>query len=94
MAGENIAVVLSEPASTVLRPAIEFFKTIDWTYEPGKSLVCVLCEEVDFSGALAKLHIVPKREGKAFEAWLPHGFIVMAFDFSPDRPIGFLQAKT
>jgi hypothetical protein len=49
---------------------------------------------VDFSGALAKLHIVPKREGKPFEAWVPHGFVVLAFDFSPDRPIGFLQAKT
>jgi hypothetical protein len=91
MAKEQIALLVSDPASRLLAPVREHLKTLEWAPNAAEPL-CLVCEEVDFSGALALVHVVAKDPERApFPVWLPYHSIQLAFDFSDyDQEIGFL----
>lgn len=91
MARENIALLVNEQAARLLSPVRELLKTLEWDAHAG-ALLCLVCEEVDFSGALALVHVVAKDPERApFPLWLPYHAIQLAFDFSDyDQEIGFL----
>ena len=91
MAKEQIALLVGEPASRLLAPVRELLKTVEWAPKAAEPL-CLVCEEVDFSGALALVHVVAKDPDRPpFPIWLPYHAIQLAFDFSDyDQEIGFL----
>jgi len=94
VAKEHIALLVSEPAGRLLSPVREHLKTLEWLPNASEPL-CLVCEEVDFSGALALVHVVAKDPNKgSFPLWLPYHAIQLAFDFSEyDQEIGFLAGR-
>ena len=90
MADENIAIVLSPDATRVLAPTLKQLKRIEWNVEGVPDVTCVVCREADFSGYLVKADIIAAKEGDPpLAVWFPSSYVMLAFDFSIERPIGF-----
>lgn len=91
---DEIAIVLSPDATRILEPTLKLLKRVEWTVESMPGVSCVVCQEVDFSGYLVKADILAAKEGDpALAVWFPNSYVLLAFDFSVDRSIGFLPAS-
>ena len=90
MADENIAIVLSPDATRVLTPTLKQLKRIEWSVEDMPGVTCLVCKEADFSGYLVKAEVIAANEGDPpLAVWFPSSYVLLAFDFSIERPIGF-----
>ena len=94
MATENFALLLRPEAAGIFSTTLELFKKIDWKSDSKPAPICLVCSEVDVSGSLAVVDIVPA-DGREppFRVWLPHSLILLVFDFEDARSIGFLQGR-
>jgi hypothetical protein len=85
---DNMAVALTPAAEEILTPLIRHFKTRPWSAERQQP-ICLICENVDFSGHLVEMNVIDDEEKATLRVWIPHSYVALAFDFSQSKKIGF-----
>ncbi|MGA9665224.1 MAG: hypothetical protein WBQ69_02095 [Gallionella sp.] len=88
MSNENIAIALSDEAFKLLEPMLHLFKTRNWTSEQEQP-ICIVCDNVNFAGVLIEAQPLSKDGTVSFRIWIPHSYVVAAFDFSAAKKMGF-----
>ncbi|HZS68942.1 MAG TPA: hypothetical protein VFA72_17665 [Burkholderiales bacterium] len=74
-----------------MAPLFDVLKTMPWTKDiPNPT--CLVCEDANFSGPLVELKVLDSEEKRSLRIWIPHSYIVLAFDAADAREIGFHAA--
>ena len=85
---EPISIAISAEAEALLQPILDMFRTKRWSAQREKP-ICLVCSRVDFSGHLVEAHALHAKEDYSVRIWMPHHYVLLAVDFSPENRPGF-----